>query len=575
MPRRLTSDPAIKMSFLAMEATEAKRSSLPDERGTQTGLFIPEQSGSERLIAALVFVVSFAYLCLFRRYTTLEPDEGIILQGAQRILQGQVLYVDFFSFLTPGSYYMSALLFKVFGNSFAVARTTLAVLGGTFSVITYLLARRTASRTSALFVAGLVTLTTLPYRFLMLHNWDSTLWACLGVYCAVRLLESSHWAWAFALGSFLSFTFLFEQSKGAGLGIGLAAGFGAINLFQGHSHSLHRASIIALLFGIMWPAIGTALYFTAQHALPTMLADWLWPLHNYSLANRVPYGHQNWSDADRHMLFGTGSLGMRIIKAVMVSPSLLIPVLPLIAAMMLVYWILRMRAAKGRESKHEHYLLTTAILCGLLLSIVIARADIIHFMYLQPLFGLVLAWFVDGKDIPGRIFKRLHPLLNAYIALAFLAFGLALLMRSVNAPSQFTTRRGVIATPAKDTVVPYLEAHANAGDYLLVYPYLPLYNYLTDTRSPTRYDYFQPGMHTRKQSQEMLSELKAKAVKLVLFESSFAEKIPNAWPHTPLSAVVNDPVADYIMKEYRPCAVLRSPQQWRFLFMVRKDLGCP
>ena len=35
-----------------------------------------------------------------------------------------------------------------------------------------------------------MTLTTLPYRFEVLHNWDSTLWACLAVYCAVRWLES-------------------------------------------------------------------------------------------------------------------------------------------------------------------------------------------------------------------------------------------------------------------------------------------------------------------------------------------------------------------------------------------------
>jgi len=68
-------------------------------------------------VALAVFIFSFAYLCLFRRYTAMEPDEGIILEGAQRILRGQVLYRDFFSFYTPGSYYFLAGLFKLFGNS--------------------------------------------------------------------------------------------------------------------------------------------------------------------------------------------------------------------------------------------------------------------------------------------------------------------------------------------------------------------------------------------------------------------------------------------------------------------------
>jgi len=40
---------------------------------------IPERSVNEKAIAILVFVVGFAYLFLFRRYTGMEPDEGIIL----------------------------------------------------------------------------------------------------------------------------------------------------------------------------------------------------------------------------------------------------------------------------------------------------------------------------------------------------------------------------------------------------------------------------------------------------------------------------------------------------------------
>ena len=60
----------------------------------------------------------------------MEPDEGIVLEGAQRILRGEVLYRDFFSYFTPGSYYFLALLFKVFGSSFLVARTALVFFGG-------------------------------------------------------------------------------------------------------------------------------------------------------------------------------------------------------------------------------------------------------------------------------------------------------------------------------------------------------------------------------------------------------------------------------------------------------------
>src|ERR1700741_5207936 len=70
----------------------------------------------------LVFLISLVYLCAFLRYSSLEPDEGILLQGGQRILDGQVPYRDFFSFYTPGAFYLIAALFKVFGDSFVAAR---------------------------------------------------------------------------------------------------------------------------------------------------------------------------------------------------------------------------------------------------------------------------------------------------------------------------------------------------------------------------------------------------------------------------------------------------------------------
>jgi hypothetical protein len=72
------------------------------EKLDQPYLYRPESSLGEVYIAVSVFVASFAYLCIFRRFTAIEPDEGIILQGAQRILHGDVLYGDFFRSIRRG-----------------------------------------------------------------------------------------------------------------------------------------------------------------------------------------------------------------------------------------------------------------------------------------------------------------------------------------------------------------------------------------------------------------------------------------------------------------------------------------
>jgi len=196
-------------------------------------------------------------------------------------------------------------------------------------------------------------------------------------------------------------------------------------------------------------------------------------------------------------------------------------------------------------------------------------------MYLLPLLSLVLAWMIDGRDIPGRIYTTVRPWLTAYIAIAFALFGMALLVRAVSAQHNVTTRRGQITVPANDTVVNYVQAHVLRNESVLVYPYLPLYYYLTATYSPTHYEYFQPGMHTRLQADELVSQLSSKQARVILFEPGFAEKIPRSWPGTPLFATTTDPVADYILREYHNCETLQSANKSRFLFMIRKDLSCP
>ena len=65
---------------------------------------------------------------------------------------------------------------------------------------------------------------------------------------------------------------------------------------------------------------------------------------------------------------------------------------------------------------------------------------------------------------------------------------------------------------------------------MLVYPYLPLYNYLTATRSPSAYDYFQPGMNTNPQADEIILSLKLHHVRTILFEPWFASKFSSSWP---------------------------------------------
>ena len=522
----------------------------------------------ERWTTVLLFAGSCLYLLAFLNVVNMEPDEGIVLAGAQRILEGQIPYRDFFSFYTPGSFYVTALLFKVFGSSIVVARGALVFFGASFAAVTYVLARRTCSQAIALLVGILVAMTAVPYRFLVLHNWDSTFWACLATYSAVRWLESSRGRWAFATGIFASLIFLSEQSKGAGLYLGL---FIALLIFAVSGEKI--AKVRVFVSGALCPLILTFTYFGSRHAISSMFSAWVWPLRHYSAANRVPFGYQNWSDDAREMLFHTGTFGIRAVKWLAVSPGFVVPVLPLIAAGLLVYWTIQLR--RKRDPTAAHRVLICSLICGLLVSVVVVRADIIHFMYLAPLFYLVLAWILDAQGLNGGVIKLITPCLRAYVVFAFGLMAAALLISALGAHAQLETHRGAIRSRDKDFVIEYLQNHTPTGERVLVYPYLPLYYYLTAVRSSSPYDFFQPGMNTPEQAQEIIHSLQSDEVRTVLFESSFIEKAPISWPGTPLSAIVRDPVADYIVHNYKVCRSLRSAAGWKFLYMLRKDQRCP
>jgi 4-amino-4-deoxy-L-arabinose transferase-like glycosyltransferase len=541
---------------------------------TQDLIASPETGALERFLPSLIFLSCLAYLYIFRRYSGIEPDEGIVLQGAERVLAGQLPYRDFFSFYTPGSFYLIAGLFRVFGDSFAVARISLAVVGAICSVLTYVLARRVCSWGIALFAAVLATTAGTAFRFLVLHNPYSTLGSCLCVYAAVRFLETRKSVWAFATTSLASLTFLIEQSKGGGLYLGLALGF-VILWIVDRSLVPSQSALFLAAIGVLWPMATTFAYFGGHHSANVMVQSWLWPLHHYSQANHVPYGYQNWSDHTRDVIFHTGSIWLRVLKITMISPGLFIPILPLMALGLLGYWTVRLRSQSHDFAEARYYVLVCAVLTGLLASVVIGRADILHFMYLAPLWYVVLAWILGGRAVvSGKALNALRVPLVAFVTVSFGLLSMAVLFSTTGAKKHIDTRRGVIVTSAKETVIEYVQAHVGPRSGLLVYPYLPLYNYLTETHSPAGYDYFQPGMNTPEQAGEIIDSLKTSHAP-ILFESDFAEKIAGTWPGTSMSAIVKDPVSDYIAANYRICKVLSSADNWRFQFMVKTETRCP
>ena len=87
------------------------------------------------MVGALLFLGTLVYLGFIWPHDLYPYDEGMLLYGAKRILDGQVMYRDFFEIYTPGSWYVMALTYALFGVSMDTARMTMAVLHGLIAAL--------------------------------------------------------------------------------------------------------------------------------------------------------------------------------------------------------------------------------------------------------------------------------------------------------------------------------------------------------------------------------------------------------------------------------------------------------
>ena len=190
-----------------------------------------------------------------------------------------------------------------------------------------------------------------------------------------------------------------------------------------------------------------------------------------------------------------------------VGPCFLLPVLPIIGWCFSGTGRFARAADRCRRTGAAYYVVAGSSIAGALLSVIFVRTNVIHFAYLVPVLYLVLAWVLDAGDIGGGVVRAMRPILVLGVIVTFTATGMALLIANRNAQSVIETRRGEVRVSWPDEVIGYTQAHVPAGERIFVYPYFPLAYYLTATFSATRYEYLQPGMHTREQDQEAIGEL--------------------------------------------------------------------
>ncbi|MEJ0015440.1 MAG: hypothetical protein WDN25_02555 [Acetobacteraceae bacterium] len=424
----------------------------------------------------LVVLMTLLACAPFLRTVYSLADEGQLLHGADRLLRGHRLYADFFEFLPPGGFVLTAAWLGATGVSFGSARL-LAILVIAGAACFAYLACRVASRNAPL-SAGLVIAWVIMSQgewTAISHHWFSTLFLMIAAWAALAGCDT---AAAHGRRGRLASALL------AGLAAGTAAMVtptrGALGMLAAIPAYLDRRNLrpfaAYVLAGLTVPA-GLLGFVLWQQALGAAFDDVIrWTAENYAAIQFVPFGE---------------------FASVQNLP--LCFVFPVVGVLTVLVMI-----REGRAALADRMLLTSVTFAVAGFLGCFPRADAVHIAFAVPLAAplaalcavrLTSAWPVACRYVVAAGVIGIVPA-------SATAFGV-LSREALLAPAMPTPRGSVamMAQPVARDMIARVAA-LPPGDTYFFYPYIPMMPFLTGRAHVAFFDILLPGYTTASQYQE-------------------------------------------------------------------------
>jgi hypothetical protein len=241
---------------------------------------------------AVSFLISLLYLALCMDRNVNVFDEGQILFGASRVMDGDVPYRDFYTIYPPGQIYLLAGLFKVFGTSVLVERIWDTVVRAGCVVLVLIVVSQAAPRRNAMLAAA-ASLVFLGYAGYYAYPVFPALAAALAsVACLTPALERSNPVrWLLASGICVGIIVLFRHDVGVAVFGAECLILAVLTWFQ-RANGTRDAVTRLILFGMGFALVvlPAAVYFAVQGALPDMMFDIvLIPARLYVKGRSLPF----------------------------------------------------------------------------------------------------------------------------------------------------------------------------------------------------------------------------------------------------------------------------------------------
>lgn len=475
---------------------------------------------SPRILALLA---TGCYLWLFLRIQWRIGDEGSIVYGAARVVDGAIPYRDFFEVMGPGAFYWLALWFKALGTSWFSSRVAvLATALVSASAIYYATTRHYRGRWAAV-PAALYTLVTVPLWPGANHHFDANMWVLLAFAVTVSASRFKRTS-AILTGVLAGLASTVMPQKGTLV----LAGLCIAKLIDENRGSGWRRALVDI-FWMLGPflAVGASVivFFWSRNALPELVyANAIWPATQYHTVNVVPYAYNlrefafyQFAPIFQAVFPAPVSLIATVFATV---PFAFIAILPFIAAGLLLY-----RAT----TRTPDSLLCTAVpwsywCAGFALFVSEChRPEMNHLTYASPiLLVTVFLWLGRARGFLAVVMRR-----TLVSSIALVAAALALV--GTGPATAMETRNGEIRTFGSDEALEFLQQNVAAGERVFVYPYYPMYYFLADVRNPTRYSILMYHINTTEQFDEVIRDLEIGQVKYVLWDTLVAGENLTRW----------------------------------------------
>ena len=490
-------------------------------------------------LAVAIFLSMATLLLVFHGHRVVTTnDEGILLDSAQRVAEGSRPYVDFWAYMSPGSYWLQAAVFRVGGVSLFTGRVIVILDFALQCALVFWIAARLSSLATGFAVCfAFVGFQIAEPAFLTAqHQWDSSALALAGVALASSASTRLRWV---ASGALLAAATWCTPTAGL-VGIAIAAWL-LIDREQ-------RNGLVPFLGGIAAVSSIAAAALMITGSLMAFLRQMIWLKDNYAVVNAMPYG--SIIGGYRALFAGTAGAADLITRILLVGCVALPAILPVVATT--AWGIALWRKKVPLELRGLALLL---ILCNIAFVMALTpRQDVMHLAFAAAL----------SYAMAGAAMERWFPA-RANVALATVV----LIMAGIFGSNFFRTLKDTssVATPvgnvrienAKVPAMLELLASVHPGQGLFVYPYMPIHYFLTQGKNPTEFSFFSPAMGTRREETAALAELQARPPEWILYMKLTREEFLRVCPRGVDLDWRHELLEDWIEKNFRPLEAASDP----------------